>query len=237
MFAVKYEGDYPWCVFGQDCHLGDDGVWSQSVLEFIGLWQNNGHYAQYCHEPTVANTDRGCRCRGHLVGRCHVMEHLLLADWQGGVRCGVPGIMVWHLRVWGVKTRGRRWILLSEDGMCRHRAAEDRRQWPYCWTRLHTLLQGEHIRPCLDSLFWLETEALVNVILCRVNGAQLFNLGGWLELKLVWSELAWATLDLVEELHWNRKYTGIGRLGLWSGLFSSPWIIILVGIAPACCPW
>ena len=38
------------------------------------------NYAKYCHEPAVANTDRGCRCRGHLVGRCHVMEHLLLAD-------------------------------------------------------------------------------------------------------------------------------------------------------------
>ena len=104
------------------------------------------------------------------------MEHLLLAHRERTVWSGVSGIMVGHLGIGGVETRGTRgtrgWrgrILLSVDSMSWDRSAQDWGQGPDSGTRrhsVHSLLQSELTGSGLDPLLRLEAEALVDVILC-----------------------------------------------------------------------
>ena len=112
------------------------------------------------------------------------MEHLLLAHRERTVWSGVSGIMVGHLGVGSVETRGTRgWrgrILLSVDSMSGDRSPQDWGKGPDSGTRRHSvhhsLLQSELTGSGLDPLLRLEAEALVDMILSRVNAAQLLDL-------------------------------------------------------------
>ena len=111
------------------------------------------------------------------------MEHLLLAHRERTVWSGVSGIMVGHLGVGSVETRGTRgWrgrIFLSVDSMSGDWSPQDWRQGPDSGTRrhsVHSLLQSELTGSGLDPLLRLEAEALVDMILSRVNAAQLLDL-------------------------------------------------------------
>lgn len=147
------------------------------------------------------------------------MEDLVLRDLDiGRAGGGVSGVMVGHLGVGGVHPGPR--VLLAVNlpgGDGRHRG-----QRPHGGTAGgnlqrfalggsgsgQSLLQGEE--GGLDA-FLGDEGIFISGALHRLPSPELLYLGRGVEIELVWAELAWPALDLVEELHWDGKYALLGH--------------------------
>ena len=117
---------------------------------------------------------------GHLVGRRHVVQHLLLGGGRvlEAARRRVPRVMVGHL---AVGRQGGGGILFPENGLAGravvlgggpgHGLFVPRVVLTGSWW--DPLVQGK--QRGFDPLFRYKRK-VVNMVLCRVNGANLLNL-------------------------------------------------------------